>query len=197
MGTSSTSAPTSPHVTPGKRRLPPLKLSPGTALNDSKRESAYQELLDGISQEQEQTAVVPSLPKAPRLQLSSPAIPSEEKSLQESHLSPKNRTNEAISFNMADLEQGGPKQVAAPGGAGSGAIPDAQEPSSPTKGPFGGGDTGFGFNFNDSCNTERSFFGGGDCKSPEKGEKEEGFFFNFGGGDEKMEEESAWNFFGQ
>merc|ERR1719341_2488059 len=62
--TSSMSAPTSPHITPGKRRLPPLKLSPGTALNDSKRESAYQELLDGISQEQEQTAV-PSLPKAP------------------------------------------------------------------------------------------------------------------------------------
>ena len=106
---------------------------------------------------QEQTAV-PSLPKAPRLQLSSPTIPSEEKSLQESHVSPKNRTNEAISFNMADLEQGGPKQVAAPGGAGSGAIPDAQEPSSPTKGPFGGGDTGFSFNFNITFVLSFSFF---------------------------------------
>ena len=111
----------------------------------------------------------------------------------ESHVSPKNR-NEAISFNMADLEQGGPKQVATTPGAGSSVIPVTQQSSSPTKALFGGGDTGFGFNFNDSCNTERSFsfFGGGDCKSPEKGDTEEGFFLNFGGG-----EESAWNFFGQ
>ena len=35
-----------------KRRLPPLKLSPGKALNDSKREAAYKELMGGISQEQ-------------------------------------------------------------------------------------------------------------------------------------------------
>ena len=65
--TSSTSTPTKPHITPGftlndsiaidlysvgKRRLPPLKLSPGTALNDSKREAAYKELLESITQEQ-------------------------------------------------------------------------------------------------------------------------------------------------
>ena len=100
---------------------------------------------------------------------------------------------------MADLEQGGPKQVTTTPGAGSSVIPVTQQSSSPTKALFGGGDTGFGFNFNDSCDTEQSFsfFGGGGCKSPEEGENEGEFSFNFGGGDENMEEETAWNFFGQ
>merc|ERR1719341_1828853 len=161
-----TSASASPRITPGKRRLPPLKLSPGTALNDSKREAALKDLMAGISQEQEESAV-PSLPKAPRLQLSSPTNTSEGKSLKESPASPKNRTDEAISFNMADLEQGGPKQVATPPDAGSSAMRERKEPSSPIK----------------------DLFGGGGCKSPDKGEKEGTFFLNFGGGDEKMEEE--------
>merc|ERR1719341_99905 len=195
-----TSASASPRITPGKRRLPPLKLSPGTALNDSKREAALKDLMAGISQEQEESAV-PSLPKAPRLQLSLSTNTSEGKSLKESPASPKNRTDESISFNIADLEQGGPKQVATPPDAGSSAMRERKEPSSPIKDLFGGGDTGFGFIFgaDDSCETERSFsfFGGGGCKSPDKGEKEGTFFLNFGGGDEKMEEESAWNFFGQ
>ena len=148
-----------------------------------------------ISQDQ---AVVPSLPKAPRLQLSSPIThPNRE----ESDVSHKDQTNEAISFNVADLKQGEAKKVASPTPpAGSSAIPVPQESSSSSKNLFGGGDTSFGFNFgaNDSCDTEQSFsfFGGGGCKSPEKGE-EGGFFLNFGGGgDEKMEEESGWNFFG-
>ena len=67
---STSSAPGSPRITPGftliklkqcneilfyrigKRRLPSLKLSPGTALNDSKREAAFKDLLENISQEQ-------------------------------------------------------------------------------------------------------------------------------------------------
>ena len=149
-----------------------------------------------VSQDQ---AVVPSLPKAPRLQLSSPIThPSREESV----VSHKDQTNEAISFNVADLKQGESKKVASPTPPpGSSAIPVPQESFSPSKNLFGGGDTSFGFNFgfNDSCDTEQSFsfFGGGGCKSPEKGE-EGGFFLNFGGGgDEKMEEESVWNFFGQ
>ena len=101
---------------------------------------------------------------------------------------------------MVDLEQGGPKQEVATPGAGSSVIPVTQASSSASKDLFGGGDTGFGFNFNDTCDTERSFnfFGNGDCKSPEQGENDGGFFLNFGDGDgDKMEEESGWNFFGQ
>ena len=202
----------------GKRRLPPLKLSPGTALNDSKREAAFQDLLDGISQEQVKTifmhiqtgkciqyklqAAVPSLPKAPRLQLSSATLPSEGKSLTESHVSPYKQTNGAISSNLADLEQGGSKQGTTPP-ASSSAIPVGNESSSANKNLFGGEDVGgFGFSFgaDDTCDTEQSFsfFGGGGCKSPEQEEKEGGFFLNLGGGgDGKMEEESGWNLFGQ
>ena len=149
-----------------------------------------------ISQDQ---AVVPSLPKAPRLQLSSPIT---HPSVEESVVSHKDQANEAIFFNVADLKQGEAKKAASPTPpAGSSVIPVSKESSSPSKNLFGGGDTNFGFNFgfNDSCDTEQSFsfFGGGGCKSPEKGE-EGGFFFNFGGGeDEKMDEESGWNFFGQ
>ena len=144
---------------------------------------------------------MPSLPKVPKLQLSSPTIPSEGISHKEPIACPKNQTNEAIPFNMADLQQSGSKQVATPPATGSSAVQMSQESSSPSKDFFGGGDTGFGFNFapNDSCDTEQSFsfFGNGGCKSPEQGEKEGSFFLNFGGGgDEKMEEEIAWNIFG-
>ena len=183
----------------GKRRLPPLKLSPGTALNDSKREAALKELLDGISQEQD---VVPSLPKAPRLQLLPPNLPSEENSLKESCVSPKDRTSEAISFNMADLDQGGPKVVASSPAGSSNAIPVTKESSSASKDLFGGRDTGFGFNFGadtslcDDSEKSFSFFGAGGCKSPEQGEKGGEFFLNIGGdGGDKMEEEGGWNLF--
>ena len=99
---------------------------------------------------------------------------------------------------MDDLEQGGSKQVTTPP-ASSSAIPVGQESSSASanRNLFGSEDVGgFGFNFgaNDTCDTEQSFsfFGGGDCKSPEEGEKEGEFFLNFGGGGEdKMEEESG------
>ena len=43
---------------PGKKRLPSLKLSPGTDLNDSKREAALKELLDSISEEQVRTILM-------------------------------------------------------------------------------------------------------------------------------------------
>ena len=84
-------------------------------------------------------------------------------------------------------------------------IPVGQESSSASanKNLFGSEDVGgFGSNFgaDDTCDTKQSFsfFGGGDCKSPEEGEKEGEFFLNFGGGgDVKMEEESGWNLFGQ
>ena len=153
-------------------------------------------LTRNIAQEKE---VVPSLPKAPRLQLASPVNPSDGKSFQEGHVSPEKRPNEAISFNMADLEQGEPKQdVVTTPCAGSSSIPTMEESSSASKNLFGGGDTGFGFNFDDTCDNSFSFFGNGGCKSPEQGEKDGQFFLNFGDGDgDKMEEDSGWNFFGQ
>jgi len=197
LPTTSTSS-SSPGTTPGKRRLPPLNMSPGSELS-SKREVALKELLGGTLQEQEQ-ALLPSLPKAPRLQLPLSSFPSEERSLEESDISPKERRNKAISFNMADLEQDVPKQVASPP-ASSSAIAVTQDSPSASKDLFGGGDAGFGFNFgaDDTCDTEKSFsfFGGGTCKSPEQGEKDGGFFLNFGdGGGDKVEERGGWNFFG-
>ena len=100
---------------------------------------------------------------------------------------------------MADLEQGEPKQdVVTTPCAGSSSIPTKEESSSASKNLFGGGDTGFGFNFDDTCDNSFSFFGNGGCKSPEQGEKDGQFFLNFGDGDgDKMEEDSGWNFFGQ
>merc|ERR1719370_1246782 len=63
------SASSSAVTTPGKRRLPPLQLSPGTALNDSKREAALKDLLaDSQSQEEHFSRS----PKAPRLDPKSP-----------------------------------------------------------------------------------------------------------------------------
>ena len=46
--------------------------------------------------------------------------------------------------------------------------------------------------------TSFSFFGNGDCKSPEQEEKDGEFFLNLGGGDDgdKMKEEGGWNIFG-
>merc|ERR1719234_1282589 len=114
----------SPHTTPAKRRLPLLKLSPGTALNDSKREAAMKEMLDGISQEENRA--VPSLPKAPRLKLSSPALSPVEKNCPEGHVSPKDRSSVAIPFNLAELAQGealksAAKEVTSPPSTTSGA----------------------------------------------------------------------------
>merc|ERR1719234_2246125 len=191
----------SPRTTPAKRRLPPLKLSPGTALNDSKREAALKEMLDGISQEEN---AVPSLPKAPRLQLSSPALSPAEKTCPEGHVSPKDRSSVAIPFNIAELAQDGAlkstaKEVTSPS-ASTGGIQVGQEASSASRELFGGGDAGFGFNFgaDESKDTSFSFFGAtGGCKSPEQEKEGGGFFLNFGGGDDKMEqEEGGWNFFG-
>ena len=187
---------------PAKRRLPPLKLSPGTALNDSKREAALKEMLDGISQEEN---VVPSLPKAPRLQLSSPALSPVEKTCPEDHLSPKDRKSVTVPFNIAELEQDGAsksaaKKVTSPPTDSSGANQVGQEASSASRDLFGGGDAGFGFNFgaNESRDdSSYSFFGNGGCKSPEQEEKGGEFFLNFDGGDDKMEEEEGgWNLFG-
>ena len=101
---------------------------------------------------------------------------------------------------MAGLEQHGLNQVASPP-ASSSAIAVTQDSPSASKDLFGGGDAGFGFNFgaDDTCDTEKSFsfFGGGTCKSPEQGEKDGGFFLNFGdGGGDKVEEGGGWNFLG-
>merc|ERR1719234_1258558 len=185
----------SPRTTPAKRRLPPLKLSPGTALNDSKREAAMKEMLDGISQEENHA--VPSLPKAPRLQLSSPALSPVEKTCPEGHISPKESRSVPIPFNISELAQGevlksAAKEVTSPPTASSNANQVGQEASSASRDLFGGGDAGFGFNFgaDESKDTSFSFFGAtGGCKSPEQEEKGgEQFFLNFGGGDDKMEE---------
>jgi len=193
----------SPRTTPAKRRLPPQKLSPGTALNDSKREAAMKEMLDGISQEENHA--VPSLPKAPRLHLSSHALSPGERACPEGHTSPKESRSVPIPFNISELAQGGAlksaaKEVTSPPNTSTGANQVVQETSSASRELFGGGDAGFGFNFgaDESKDTSFSFFGAaGGCKSPEQ-EKEggEAFFLNFGGGDDKMEEgEGGWNFF--
>ena len=184
---------------PAKRRLPPLKLSPGTALNDSKREAALKEMLDGISQEEN---AAPSVPKAPRLQLSSPALSPVEKTCPEGHISHKESRSVAIPFNLAELAQGevlksAVKEVNSPPTARSNANQVVQEASSASRELFGGGHAGFGFNFG-ADDLSFSFFGAtGGCKSPEQEEKEGAFFLNFDGGDVKMEqEEGGWNFFG-
>ena len=103
---------------------------------------------------------------------------------------------------MADLEQDealkpAAKEVASLPNDSSSANQVTQKDSSASKDLFGGGDTGFGFNFGaDTSITETSFsfFGNGDCKSPEEEEGGE-FFLNLGGGDDKMEE-GGWNIFG-
>ena len=80
---------------------------------------------------------------------------------------------------MADLEQGEPRQeVVTTPCAGSSSIPTKEESSSASKNLFGGGDTGFGFNFDDTCDNSFSFFGNGGCKSPEQGEKDGEFFLD-------------------
>ena len=162
------------------------------------------EMLDGISQEENHA--VPSLPKAPRLQLSPPALSPEDQKRPEEHISPKERRSVAIPFNLAELAQGevlksAAKEATSPPSASTGANQVVQEASSTSRDLFGGGDAGFGFNFgaDESKDTSFSFFGAtGGGKSPEqeeKGGKE--FFLNFGGGDDKMEEgEGGWNFFG-
>ena len=138
-----------------------------------------------ISQEQD---VVPSLPKVPKLQLSSPTDLSKGEHLKEPIASPKNRMEEAIPFNMADLQQSGSKQAGSPTATGFNSVPAVpQESSKSTLAQefFGGGDTGFAFNFNDSGNSGFSFFGGS-CKSPEQDVKEGSFFLNFGGDDDDL-----------
>ena len=198
----------SPHTTPGvililrgitlhfycpaKRRLPPLKLSPGTALNDRKREAAMKEMLDRISQEE--NCAVPSLPKAPRLHLSSQVLSPVEKTCPEGHISPKERTSVQIPFNIAELAQDGAlKSAASEVTSPPSANQVGQEASSTSRDwdIFGGGDAGFSFNFDadESKDTSFSFFdfdfdATGGCKSPEQEEKGgEEFFLNFGGGD--------------
>ena len=184
-----------------------MKLSPAPALNDSdnKGEAALEDLRRGISHDKNANHAVPSLPKAPRLQLSSPELYQEQKSCQDGN------------FNMADLEREGPfkppaERVSSPNADNSNVNHGTQEAcnknlfgggdvtkDSNKQGMFGGGHADFSFNFDkdESLNDNSfSFFGGGgDCKSPE-GKGDGDFFLNLGDDDgNKMEEGGGFNLF--
>ena len=203
-----------------------MKLSPGTALNDSKRQAALEDLLNGISEDEDANHATPSQPKAPKLQFSSTDLSLEQKSCQEGH--PKERNNTEIPFNMVALEQGGfsrppAGRVLSPTADSSSGKHVTQEEEC-SKDLFGGRDvdedfqkqdmigsgevkkwpdSGFSFNFakdelNDTMTTDNSFsfFGGGDCKSPEKKGDGGDFFLNFGADDDdNMGKDGGFSFF--
>ena len=177
--------------------MPPLQLSPGTALNDSKREAALKDLMADSQEEH-----FPRSPKAPRLDPKSP----ERDICQVDGDGAEKIGNVSVPFNIAELEQPGnlkpdglPTSSSCAEGFNDGQA--SKEGSVASKDFFGaGGDDGFIFNFGDNSLAEESFSffggGGGDAKSPDKEEKNDNFFLNFGGGEgDKEEEGSGWNFF--
>ena len=179
--------------------MPPLQLSPGTALNDSKREAALKDLLADSQEEHFSRS-----PKAPRLDPKSP----DREICQVDGDGAEKIANVSVPFNIAELERPGnlkPDDLPTSSSCGE-VFNDGQaskEGSVASKDFFGaGGDDGFNFNFvgNDStADNSFSFFGsgGGDVQSPDKEEKNGDFFLNFGVGEgDKVEEESVWNFFG-
>ena len=177
-----------------KRRLPPLNLNPGTSVNYNKREAALKDLLADSSRSREEN--LPSLPKAPRLELRSP-----ERETCEEDGDDAQGANISVPFSIPELEQHGclkPDDLPT-----SSCVASSNDDQVPKEGFFGGGgDDGFNFNFvgNDStADNSFSFFGsgGGDVKSPDKEEKNGDFFLNFGVGEgDKVEEEGVWNLFG-
>ena len=178
-----------------KRRLPPLNLSPGTSVNYNKREAALKDLLADSSQSREEN--LPSLPKAPRLELRSP-----ERETCEEDGDDAQGANISVPFSIPELEQ---HRCLKPDDlpTSSSCVASSNDDQVPKEGFFGGGgDDGFNFNFvgNDStADNSFSFFGsgGGDVKSPDKEEKNGDFFLNFGVGEgDKVEEEGVWNLFG-
>ena len=177
-----------------KRRLPPLKLNPGTSVNYNKREAALKDLLADSSQSREEN--LPSLPKAPRLELRSP----ERETCEDGD--DAQGANISVPFSIPELEQ---HRCLKPDDlpTSSSCVASSNDDQVPKEGFFGGGgDDGFNFNFvgNDStADNSFSFFGsgGGDVKSPDKEEKNGDFFLNFGVGEgDKVEEEGVWNLFG-
>merc|ERR1719474_1405153 len=189
------SATSSAATTPAKRRLPPLKLSPGTSVNDNKREAALKDLLADSSRSREEN--LPSLPKAPRLELRSP-----ERDTCEVDRDGAQGANFSVPFSIPELKQHRSlKPDDLP--TSSSRVASSNDDQVPREGFFGGGgDDGFNFNFvgNDStADNSFSFFGsgGGDVNSPDKEEKNGDFFLNFGVGEgDKVEEEGVWNLFG-
>ena len=180
--------------------MPPLQLSPGTALNDSKREAALKDLLADSQEEHFSRS-----PKAPRLDPQSPG----REICQVDGDGAEKMANVSVPFNIAELERPGnlkPDDLPTSSSFAEGAaiFNDGQaskEGSVASKDFFGaGGDDGFNFNFGDNSLAEESFSffggGGGDAKSPDKEEKNDNFFLNFDGGEgDKEEEGSGWNFF--
>ena len=83
-----------------KRRLPPLNLNPGTSVNDNKREATLKDLLADSSQSQGEH--LPSLPKAPRLELRSP-----ERETCEEDGDDAQGANISVPFSIPELEQHG------------------------------------------------------------------------------------------
>ena len=177
--------------------MPPLQLSPGTALNDSKREAALKDLLADSQEEHFSRS-----PKAPRLDPKSP----EREICQVDGDCAEKIANVSVPFNIAELERPGnlkpddlPTSSSCAEGFNDGRA--SKEGSVASKDFFGaGGDDGFNFNFGDNSLAEESFSffggGGGDAKSPDKEEKNDNFFLNFDGGEgDKEEEGSGWNFF--
>jgi len=147
--------------------LPPLQLSPGTALNDSMREAALKDLTADSQGE-----YFSRFPKAPRLDPKSP----EREICQVDGDGAEEIANVSVPFNIADLEQPGNLK---PDGllTSSSCAPSSndgqasKEGSVASKDSFGaGGDDGFIFNFGDNSLAEESFSffggGGGDAQFP-------------------------------
>ena len=81
-----------------KRRLPPLNLNPGTSVNDNKREAALKGL--PVDSSHSQGEHLPSLPKAPRLELRSP-----ERETCEEDGDDAQGANISVPFSIPELEQ--------------------------------------------------------------------------------------------